>query len=230
MSSVNSSAGAGSKTDATRAELERAATVQRGAQEHHGDLLLRHTAAIEALRAAKRARKIAKAELARSEKAVDAGQAAAESLGEQVKLANKLVARTRADVNVAERRHTQLLTKQAERQEKKAAAVARRGAEQARADARRTRRQTLRDAEERARSEERNVRDEADRRAADQVAKAEQDAERTRRAGVQQAATLAGGGTTPVTVAQTRRPTQKTAVSTRTTRGSSRSSTGMRST
>lgn len=84
MSPVSNIAGVDSKTDATRAELERAATVQRGAQGHHDDLLLRHTAAVEALGAAKRARKVAKTELARAEKAVAAEQAAAESLGEQV--------------------------------------------------------------------------------------------------------------------------------------------------
>lgn len=229
MSPVSNIAGVDSKTDATRAELERAATVQRGAQGHHDDLLLRHTAAVEALGAAKRARKVAKTELARAEKAVAAEQAAAESLGEQVKLARKLVARTHADVSVAERRHTQLLTKQAKRQEKEAAAAARREAEQARVDARRTRRQTLNEAEDRARGEERDARAEADRRAADQMAKAEKDAERTRRTAVEQAATLTGNGTTPAAAAPARRPARKASTGTRRARGSSASSTGARS-
>ena len=224
-------AGANPKIDSTRAELERAAKVQQGAQEHYDRLVTRHAAAIEAVRKAKRARKTAKAELARSEKAVKAERAAAESLGEQVKLARKLVARTHADVEAAERRHNIMLTKQANRQEKDAAAAATREAEQARERARRTRQQTLRDAEERAKTEEREAREQAERRAGEQVRKAEKEAERSRRNATEQAAALAGSGdASPPTGAPARpaRPARTSPASTRSARGSTRSSSGTR--
>ena len=221
-------AGANPKIDSTRAELERTAKVQQGAQEHYDRLVTRHAAATEAVRKAKWARKTAKAELARSEKAVKAEQAAAESLGEQVKLARKLVARTQADVEAAERRHNIMLTKQAKRQEKVAAAAAAREAEQARARARRTRQQTLRDAEERAKTEEREAREQAERRAGEQVRKAEKEAERSRRNATEQAAALAGSGDASPPTGAPARPARTRPASTRSARGSTRSSSGSR--
>ena len=220
--------GANPKIDSTRAELERTAKVQQDAQDHYDRLVARYAAATEAVRKAKQARKTAKAELTRSEKAVKAEQATAKSLGEQVKPARKLVTSTHADVEAAERRHNIMLTKQAKRQEKDAAAAATREAEQTRARARRTRQQTLRDAEERARTEEREARDQAERRAGEQVRTAEKQAERSRRNATEQAAALAAGGdASPPTDARAR-PARTSPAKARSTRGSTRSSSGTR--
>lgn len=185
------------KIDATRAELERVAKVHQAAQEHHDGLTARQSAAVEALQQAKLARKAAKAELARSEKIVLTEQATLRSLQEQVNVSRKLATKTQADLAGVERRHNDLLTKAAKRQEKEAAQAARHEAQQARADAKKARQQALREAEERAKQDERRSREEADQRAAQQLERAEQEAEQTRSTAAKRAAALAGGTARP---------------------------------
>ena len=168
--------------DSTRKELERAAQTHHQAQEHADGLRTRRSEILTSLKEAKKARKAARAELKLAEKAVANGTATVASLSRQLKTAGKLAAKTAGAVEVAERRHNDVLRKQAKRQEKDAARVAKVEAERSRDQARRERAEKMRSAEVEARESERRAVAEAAQHAADKQVEVEREAEQQREA------------------------------------------------